>query len=180
MSHPERAGAHDDRREPTHRPSVRLAVVTDTGSRVGDWVRRYGLPEVMGIATALAGAALATRAGLPLPAIGYAGAIGENAGFYGTIVVRQVSADRRLARARREPYRARELWRTARELLLEFGPAELLDSLVVRPFAMGLGVRMLGDAAGVVVGKLAADVAFYLPVILTYESRRRAGKPSHP
>ena len=167
-------------RASTHRSSVRMAVVADTGSRATDWLRRYGIAELLGTVGALLAAYLAKTAELPLVAIGYAGAIGENVGFYGTIVLRQVAADRRLAANAGERYRATHVWHTARELLLEFGPAELLDSLVVRPFAMALGVRMLGHATGVVIGKLAADVTFYLPVILTYETRRRARKHSHP
>jgi hypothetical protein len=123
---------------------------------------------------------LAKSAELPIAAVGYAGAIGENVGFYCTIVPLQLIADRRLAMTGGEVYGGLQLWNTARDLLLEFGPAELLDSLVVRPFAMGLGVRMLGSTVGVLVGKLVADVTFYLPVILTYESRRRARKHSHP
>jgi hypothetical protein len=110
--------------------------------------------------------------------VAYAGAVGENVGFYGTIIWRQLSADRRVAGASGERYAGAHLWRTTRELLLEFGPAELLDSLVIRPIAMGLGVRLLGRDAGVIAGKLAADVTFYLPVILTYEMRRQARRRS--
>ena len=141
-----------------------------------DWLRRYGPAELLGICTALLAARLASMLGAPLVAVAYAGAVGENVGFYGTIIARQLSADRRHARAAGEPYRGMHLWRTVRELLLEFGPAELLDSFLLRPLAMGLGVRVLGEAAGIVAGKLAADVSFYLPVILTYETRRRMRK----
>jgi hypothetical protein len=159
-------------RDSAPRPSVRLAVVTNTGSRAAIWLKRYGLAELLGTAGALLAAALANAAGLSLVAVGYAGAIGENVGFYGTILLRQVAADRRLAAATGQAYGDARLWVTARELLLEFGPAELLDSLVVRPLAMGLGVRLLGQGTGIVVGKLAADVTFYVPVILTFEARR--------
>jgi hypothetical protein len=147
---------------------------------VAEWLRRYGPAELLGTCTALLAARLASIAGAPLVAIAYAGAVGENVGFYGTIIVRQVAADRRRARARSERYRGRHLWRTSRELLLEFGPAELLDSFLLRPLAMGVGVRLLGEAAGIVVGKLAADVTFYLPVILTYEMRHHARKGARP
>jgi hypothetical protein len=44
---------------------------------------------------------------------------------------------------------------------------------------MGLGARFLGPERGLVAGKLAADIVFYLPVIFMYERRkhrrRRAG-----
>ena len=138
------------------------------------WLNRYALPELLGIGTALLAGRLAAKLGAPVLAIGYASAIGENVGFYGTIVSRQVATDRRLAHAAGERYRLAHIWVTMRELLLEFGPAEVLDSFVIRPLAMAFGVRLLGEVSGIVAGKLAADVTFYLPVILTYELRRRA------
>jgi hypothetical protein len=150
--------------------------VTGSTSRAGDWLRRYGVAEVVAVCSALGAAWLADAAGAPLLVVAYAAAVGENVGFYGTIVGRQVAHDWRLAAADGERYAAPHLWRTTRELLLEFGPAELLDSFLIRPFAMGLGVRLLGRDAGVVAGKLAADVTFYLPVIMTYELRRQAAR----
>jgi hypothetical protein len=41
---------------------------------------------------------------------------------------------------------------------------------------MGLGARYLGPALGIVIGKLAADVTFYVPVICAYELRRYLGR----
>ena len=51
-----------------------------------------------------------------------------------------------------------------------------LDTGIIRPFAMGLATQLLGRGVGVVAGKLLADVVFYVPVIYTYERRRRAGR----
>ena len=162
-----------------YRPSTRVAAVLESRSRAGDWLRRYGVAELAGISTALVSAWVADVLGAHPFAVAFAATVGENFGFYATIIGRQVAADRRVAQRAGEPYVGRRVWRTTRELLLEFGPAELLDSLIIRPAAMGLGIRFLGRDAGVVAGKLAADVTFYLPVILTYELRR-AGKRSDP
>ena len=156
--------------------STREGAVTGSTSRAADWLRRYGVAEVAGVCTALLAAWLADAVGAPLLVIAYAAAAGENVGFYGTIVGRQVAHDWRLAAADGGRYASPHLWRTTRELLLEFGPAELLDGFLIRPFAMALGVRLLGRETGVVAGKLAADLTFYLPVILTYELRRQAAR----
>jgi hypothetical protein len=137
-----------------------------------EWLRRYGVAEVVGTCTALAGSWLVQRLGGNLVAAAYGAALGENVGFYGTIILRDFVADRRVARAAGHAFGARGALRTAGALLLEFGPAELLDSVVLRPLAMGIGTRQLGWELGVVAGKLAADVTFYVPVILTYELRR--------
>ena len=145
-------------------------------SRVEDWARRYGVAELAGIVTALVAAWLVDALGAHIVAIAYAATAGENVGFYGVIISRQIAIDRRQAIAAGTPYRGVAIWRTMRDLLLEFGPAEVLDSLVFRPLAMFLGVRFLGRDIGVVAGKLAADITFYLPVIMTYELRRQARK----
>ena len=58
-------------------------------------------------------------------------------------------------------------------LLAEFGPAAIIDTFVTRPFAMGVGMRLFGPRLGLLAGKLAADMVFYLPVILMYERRKR-------
>lgn len=161
---------------PEHRPSARIAAVIESRSRAGDWLRRYGVPELVGTVAAMLAAWAGDAGGAPLVVIAYAATIGENAGFYGTIVAREIAAHRRDARVNGERYDGWHLWRTIRGLLLEFGPAELLDSLILRPLAMGLGVRFLGRQVGVVAGKLAADVSFYVPVVLTYELRRNAAR----
>jgi hypothetical protein len=60
---------------------------------------------------------------------------------------------------------------------VEFGPAEALDTLALRPFAMYVGPLVVGNVMlGVLVGKLVADVTFYGFAIVGYEIlvRRRA------
>jgi hypothetical protein len=143
-----------------------------------EWLRRYGVAEIVGTCAALFGAWLVQRLGGNAVAAAYGGAFGENIGFYGTIVVRDFVAERRGARAAGVVFGPAGALRTAGELLLEFGPAELFDSLVVRPLAMGVGTRLLGWRLGVVAGKLVADVTFYVPVILTHEMRRGRRRPT--
>ena len=103
----------------------------------------------------------------------YGGALGENAAFYGVIIVKEVSSDARICATAGRAYGARDAYRTANALMLEFGLAEVLDSAVIRPLAMGVATNYLGRELGIVVGKLVADVTFYVPVIVAYEMRRR-------
>jgi len=66
-----------------------------------------------------------------------------------------------------------------RDMVVEFGPAEVLDTLLVRPAAMYLATRTLGTAtAGVVTGKVAADAVFYTIAIIGYELRRACAAAS--
>jgi hypothetical protein len=163
---------------PDHRHSIRAAVVDEARTRPAEWLRRYGLAEFAGLVLALAAGWVAHTLAAHGAVIAYAATVFENVGFYGTIAGRQVAADRRAAVAAHGAYARRHVGRTVRELLIEFGPAELLDSLILRPLAMGIGVRMLGLEMGIIAGKVAADVTFYLPVILTYELRRKTSPPT--
>ena len=137
-----------------------------------EWLERYGVAEVVGLCTAVTGSFAARALTGSELAAAYGGAMGENVGYYGVIISREVARDRRAAAALNRAYGLAGAARTTRNLLFEFGIAEVLDSAVLRPLAMGLGVRFFGRAAGVVVGKLVADVTFYVPVICAYELRR--------
>ena len=125
---------------------------------------------------ALLGAALLRALTGSDVAAAYGGSLGENVGFYGVIVGREVWQDARAARDAGERYRLPHAIRTSANLLIEFGIAELLDSTLVRPLAMGLGMRYLGAAWGVLAGKIVADVFFYIPVITAYEWRKRLAR----
>jgi hypothetical protein len=129
---------------------------------VREWLWRYGPAEVSGtVGAVLAATVAAAVAGAATTA--YAGAIGEAVAFYAVIVVRDL---RTRTGSRR---------RTLAGLAVEFGPAEVADTLVVRPLAMYLGPLLVGHlAAGVLAGKLAADVVFYALAIVGYELRRTA------
>ena len=54
--------------------------------------------------------------------------------------------------------------------VVEFGPAELADTILIRPAAMFLGSLATGNIlVGVLIGKVAADLAFYGLAITSYE-----------
>src|SRR5204863_9137318 len=118
------------------------------------------------ISGALLGAALLRALTGSDVAAAYGGSLGETVGFYSVIVGREVWQDRRAARHAGERYRLPHAIRTSANLVIEFGLAEILDSAVVRPLAMGIGMRYLGHEWGVLAGKLAADVFLYIPVIM--------------
>ena len=57
-----------------------------------------------------------------------------------------------------------------RSIAIEFGPAEVVDSLLIRPLAFYLGPILFGSmVAGWIFAKLVADVGFYVLAIFSYE-----------
>jgi hypothetical protein len=69
-------------------------------------------------------------------------------------------------------------WLTARAVATEFGPAELVDTLAVRPALLYAATAAFGGTpAAWLVGKLAADAVFYAVAIGSFELGRRAILP---
>ncbi|HEY8597448.1 MAG TPA: hypothetical protein VIL85_03390 [Thermomicrobiales bacterium] len=132
------------------------------------WMRRYLPAELLGTLCAIVGGLL-VGAGSPLVAA-LGGTWGENLGYYGTVITRDLRA-RRAQGGRLTPG---GVLRSLRNIALEFGGAELLDSFLIRPGAMYAAIRLTGSVPlGLLLGKLAADLAFYIPTIIAYELRVR-------
>jgi hypothetical protein len=131
------------------------------------WLRRYLPAEALGVAALLLGAltTLAVTGNVLLAAL--AGGWLEALAYYGVLIVRALWSCERIT--------PRLALTTLRNLVLEFGPAELLDSVLVRPAALAGGLAFAPNPVlGVLAGKLAADMVFYLPTILSFEALRRA------
>jgi hypothetical protein len=131
------------------------------------WLRRYLPAELLGLPAALlggwAGSALADN--LAAAAIGATWA--EVVGYYLVVIARDLRANARFGLVRGGLV-------TARNALLEFGPAQLLDSLVIRPAALFAGMTFIPDLiTGILVGKLIADLVFYVPTVIAFELRTR-------
>lgn len=177
MSYPEARGNVPDRPVGAGEPRAVAAIVEPAPEgwrdKASDWLRRYGIAECAGITCALVGSFAMRRLTGSTIAAAYGGAWGESLGYSGVIIVRDYLSA--VGRAHREGRSAgvRDAGAVATGLVEEFGPAAVLDTLVVRPFTMGVGMRFIGPRAGLIAGKLAADVFFYLPVIFMYERRKR-------
>ncbi|UPL48023.1 hypothetical protein [Hymenobacter sublimis] len=143
--------------------------------KIREWLRRYLLAEVLSVGATLAGAGLVwhlapnqdLRAAL-------AGTWAGNVAYFGWLLGQDVQLARRTLRAQGRPYTRRSLGRNLRALVVEFGPAELLDSLLIRPALLYWLPRWTGSrAGGVLLAKFAADVTFYIPAIISYELSKK-------
>ncbi len=137
-----------------------------------EWARRYGPAELVAATTAIIGYFFTLGLTGGEIAAAFGGAIGDNIGYYGTLLSRDFKQDQRKALERGESYGAQGRLRTIKNLFLEFGASEVLDLGIIRPLTMGLGARYIGRGLGVLIGKLVADVIFYIPTIISYEFRQ--------
>jgi hypothetical protein len=131
------------------------------------WRARFGLAEVCGTLTALAGfAAGYLQAGSLLAAAGLATAC-ESIGFYGCIGAKTAAAARR-ATAHLGGWRrlAAGAWHAVREQLASCAVAEIADGFLIRPGCLAGAAWLLrplpaGVWLGFLAGKAVADVAWY-------------------
>lgn len=146
------------------------------------WIVRYVPAEVAGTVTMVVGGLLATVWTDAAPLIAVAALLGEIIGFYAVLAVTIYIEQAPVSTSRR-----RAVGRTAALLVAEFGAAELLDTFLVRPAALMLGVWLIPDPLwGMLAGKIAADVVFYTVAAGAFtitaktglrDGRRRASTP---
>lgn len=136
------------------------------------WIKRYLPPELAGTATMLIGGIAVAAASAPAVVIGIVGTAAENVGFYSVAAIT-------VWREQRQNFPDDGMLRRARRvvvlLALEFGPAELLDTFLIRPLALTLFVHLLPTAWGLVVGKLIADVVFYVLAATAFRVTEKTG-----
>lgn len=144
--------------------------------KLRSWLIRYGPSEVLGTIAAVGIAGMVNNLTGSSIAAAYAGTMAENVLFYGVMFLRETIRGAHDAGARGRPYGNADLIRVMHGLLLEFGAAEALDSLLLRPALMALGIRFLGGHLGALAGKLLSDLAFYGPVLTVYEWRLARGE----
>lgn len=142
--------------------------------KVREWCVRYLPAEAAGTVCAVVGAFLAWKFTEDRAVAALIGTVSECIGFYGVIVV----AELRRRRSDRPTRVTSSAWRVFAATVAEFGGAELLDSLLVRPLAMYAGPLVVGNVAGgVLLGKVLADLVFYGCAIISYEFIRHHARP---
>jgi hypothetical protein len=153
-----------------------------THRRVAEWVARYLPLEVLGTIAAVVGSWAAYEASGSIVVAAVAGTVAEGVGYYALVVVRGIRGhlgSYRVARIRDRAGRtAAAVALTLRGMAAEFGPAEALDTFVVRPALLMAAATWLGpDPRAWLIGKLAADAVFYAISIASFELGRQVILP---
>ncbi|MGI4824232.1 MAG: hypothetical protein ACRYFV_23740 [Janthinobacterium lividum] len=143
-------------------------------SRVREWLRRYGPAEVLSLLATVGAAAITEEAGGSNLAIALAATWAGNLAYFGLILGQDVWRTRRQLRQEDRAYTWGIFGRNVRALVVEFGAAEALDSLLIRPTLMyWLPLWLHSVPQGVLLAKFAADVTFYVPAIIGYELSKK-------
>ena len=126
--------------------------------------------EIVAMMTLIAGAIIIRFFTSNNIIIAYVTALAESIGYYSYAIIREFIAQRR----NHSGNILSNLRKSLRNVFLEFGPAEMMDSFITRPAAMYIFPLITGNVTvGIIVGKLAADVVFYIPTIISREVMKR-------
>lgn len=142
-----------------------------------EWLKRYLPAEIVGTLTAVGAASITHVFSDNHLFIAYVGSLGEAVGFYSTVFIQHLLIVNNKRKVKNELFSLTDLLKIIRTIVLEFGPAGIIDGLVLRPFFMYLFPLLLKNfTLGILLGKIAGDFTFYILVILSYEIREKKPK----
>lgn len=142
-----------------------------------EWLKRYLPAEVVGTITAIAAASVAHFFSTNLILIAYAGSLGEAIGFYSTVAIQNILVVVNKKKVERKRFNISDLVKIVVDMLFEFGIAGMIDGLILRPLFMYLFTLYLSSfTLGILLGKIAGDITFYMLVISSYEIKKRFKK----
>jgi len=148
-----------------------MAATRTTGQKLMEWVRRYLPCEIAGTVGELGGAAVAYLLTGSMAAAAITATIGASAGYYAAAYTSAVRLAYREYGGRPTATRLVSANLFAfRSVAIEFGPAELIDSIAIRPLAYYVGPMLFGNViTGWIIGKILSDIGFYALAICSYE-----------
>lgn len=151
-------------------------------TKLAEWLKRYLAAEIAGTITLSIGSALGYWLCDSKVAVACIATASELVGYYGVILYQDIRNSRR-----QSAYTTRKFFLVdIRRIICEFGVAEYIDTFVLRPFFMyKMPLLIKNFATGTIVGKLCADITFYVPAIamrelqnyLEQKKRRRRQTP---
>jgi hypothetical protein len=103
-----------------------------------------------------------------------AGTWAGNFGYFGTILLNDIIITKRDLNSKNKKYTIQTFLKNLRALFVEFGIAEVFDSLIIRPLLMYyIPIWLNNVSLGVIIAKFTADITFYIPAIISYEMSKK-------
>ncbi|MBP7671075.1 hypothetical protein KA119_02170 [Candidatus Gracilibacteria bacterium] len=139
-----------------------------------EYAKRYLLAEIAGVTFAIIASTSVFFFTQNKILAAFAATWGENIGYYLAILLKEIHHSRQKHFLEAQKYTLHSFSRNIRDIFLEFGPSEILDSFLVRPATMFFFTSFFANfQLGILVGKITADIIFYSFTILAYELRKK-------
>jgi hypothetical protein len=150
-------------------------MVSRIKNKLHKWFKRYLPAEVLGTIIALIAASIVYSQAHSYVLAAAAGWIGEGVGFFGYFITTELLVHNK--RYVQYPFfkrLSRVIAAAGANLVVEFLPAEIIDNLVIRPFAMFIVPQYIHPyPLGFLIGKLSADIFFYVFAVIGYEVKTK-------
>ncbi|MCW3121146.1 MAG: hypothetical protein JWQ38_638 [Flavipsychrobacter sp.] len=142
--------------------------------KVKEWLKRYLPAEIISIAATLVAGIWAHNCNYGLLGTALAGTWAGTLAYYTYIFIVDFRKSIDLHTLQGRLYTNKSLGKDLRALAAEFGIAEVVDSLLLRPAFMYYIPLLMGHlVSGILVAKLCGDITFYIPAIIGYELNKR-------
>ena len=142
--------------------------------KIKEWIRRYLPADILSTVLSLATAWVIHRTTGDNVLAAFVGSAMASISFYGLMAYGDVRKRLKHHRKHDLRYGFAAYSKDLRNLIVEFGPSEILDVLAVRPFFMYLMPKVMGEfVLGTFVGKMIADVVFFIPAVIMYDVRKK-------
>lgn len=143
-------------------------------TKIREWLKRYGLAEVISLSLTVVSSWLTFKFTQNKITTALVGTWVGNIGYFGTILIEDILLANRQLQVIGKRYSVETFLKNVRALFVEFGVAELFDTLFIRPTLMYYIPIGIGDLSwGVIIAKFAADITFYIPAIISYELSKK-------
>jgi hypothetical protein len=138
--------------------------------KIKEWFNRYFFIEVIAMFFAVIGGNLSQLIFDNIVISSYIATWSDNVIYYSLMSYR----DLKTRKKKDKKIAISGFFKVFRNVITEFGPAEYLDSFLIRPFFMATALISINNSSlAFLIGSVAANITFYIPVIISYELRKK-------
>jgi hypothetical protein len=149
-------------------------------TRTKEWIKRYIPAEIVSLIVTIATIFILYAKTHSRIATALAGTWLGSLAYFGYILISDIIFAHRQVYQHGGHYTFTTFLKNIRALLAEFGLAELVDSLLIRPALMYYLPILTGSMmGGSMLAKFAADITFYIPAIISYELSKSRFRKFH-
>jgi len=142
-------------------------------NKLKEWFKRYSLAEFIALIIAIIVANLSKFWFGNIILSAFLATWAENIAYYGTIASKDLKSEIN----KNEKLSFKAIIKTARNMFIEFGPAEYLDSFLIRPFYLTIFPYLISNySLAILIGTILANITYYIPTIFSYEMRKKIFK----
>jgi hypothetical protein len=142
--------------------------------KVNEWLKRYFPAEIVSMILTIVSAELAFYFTQNNIATALIATLIGNTVYFSCILLSDIQSTRKQCLINKQEYTQVIFYKNIKALFVEFGLAEVIDTLLIRPFLMYYFPIMVNSLTwGAFLAKITADITFYVPTILSYEFSKK-------